>query len=179
MIKKKFIKTALKFLISIPKKFQIIFIHYRQGKDKKNKNFGLFGTGGLEKNDYKDITFLGLKGICLPNSYYISQINYFKKTLKNPYFIILTDNQKRAKKIFKNLKNKNISKNNIYVDLCIMSLSSNGILSNSSISWWGGYLMNKKKILFAPKYWLGWKRKIVCQTGGEPKFAQLIDVKKL
>jgi hypothetical protein len=39
--------------------------------------------------------------------------------------------------------------------------------------------MTKKKYLFAPKYWLGWKRRIVFQTGGEPKFAKLIDINKL
>lgn len=179
VIKNQFKFKALNFIQKIPKKFELVFIHYRQGKDKDSKNFGLFGSGGLHKNDYKDIKFLGLKGIELPNSYYFRQISFFNKKLKKPYFIILTDNEKKAAKNFKYLKHKTISKNNIFVDLCIMIICRNGILSNSSISWWGGYLMTKKKYLFAPKYWLGWKRRIVFQTGGEPKFAKLIDINKL
>ena len=37
--------------------------------------------------------------------------------------------------------------------------------------------MKNRKILFGPKYWLGWKRKIEFQSGGEPSFAKLVDPK--
>ena len=102
------------------------------------------------------------------DNYYFDLINLLKKRVRNPYYIILSDNTNRAKKTFSYLKNKIISQNNTFVDLTIMSLCNYGIMSNSSISWWGGYLMKNRKILFGPKYWLGWKRKIEFQSGGAP-----------
>jgi hypothetical protein len=43
-----------------------------------------------------------------------------------------------------------------FVDLCIMSLCSGGIISNSTLSWWGAWLIEKEnKIIIAPKNWFG------------------------
>ena len=41
-----------------------------------------------------------------------------------------------------------------YTDLCLMSLCSGGIISNSSFSWWGAWLSNSNKII-SPKTWYG------------------------
>ena len=172
-IKLKHINSAKKFLSKIPLNKNLIFVHYRQGR----KNI-IDHRFKYNLDDYKKIKFLGLEGIALPDNYYFDLINLLKKRVRNPYFIILSDNSNRAKKTFSYLKNKIISKNNLCVDLTIMSLCNYGIMSNSSISWWGGYLMKKRKILFGPKYWLGWKRKIEFQSGGEPSFAKLVDPNK-
>jgi hypothetical protein len=42
-----------------------------------------------------------------------------------------------------------------YVDLCLMSLCSGAIIANSSLSWWGAWLQNKKGKVVAPKTWFG------------------------
>jgi hypothetical protein len=43
-----------------------------------------------------------------------------------------------------------------YVDLCLMSLCSHAIIANSSMSWWGAWLINNKnKKIIAPKKWFG------------------------
>tara|TARA_B110000977_G_scaffold183464_1_gene246127 strand:+ start:769 stop:1695 length:927 start_codon:yes stop_codon:yes gene_type:complete len=177
-IKPSHLKEAQIFFSGIPPRKKYVFIHYRQGKSIKEKKMGLFGMSGIGKKDYQIIEFLGMKGLALPDLYYKELIKFFIKKLKNPHFIILSDDKNYAKKKFSFLKKKSISKNDLFVDLSIMSLCSYGIMSNSSISWWGGYLMKKRKILFGPKYWLGWKRKIVFQAGGEPSFARLIDPNK-
>ncbi len=43
-----------------------------------------------------------------------------------------------------------------YVDLCLMSLCSDAIIANSSLSWWGAWLIdNPNKKVIAPKPWFG------------------------
>ena len=44
-----------------------------------------------------------------------------------------------------------------YIDLCLMSLCSGGIIANSSMSWWGAWLQNDTDKIVAPNPWYGAK----------------------
>ena len=43
-----------------------------------------------------------------------------------------------------------------YLDMCLMSLCDHAIIANSSMSWWGAWLIkNKNKKVIAPSMWFG------------------------
>jgi len=44
-----------------------------------------------------------------------------------------------------------------YIDICLMSLCSGGIIANSSMSWWGAWLQNDRGKVIAPYPWYGEK----------------------
>lgn len=54
------------------------------------------------------------------------------------------------------LKNATFVEENDYIELWLMSLCKNNILSNSSFSWWGAFLNeNKNKKVISPSMWFG------------------------
>lgn len=87
--------------------------------------------------------------------YYQSAIEYIKKKVNSPLFIILSDDIKWCK------KNLDLPQNSIFVtwndraksyrDMQIMSICKHNIIANSSFSWWGAWLNNNpEKIVVAP-----------------------------
>jgi hypothetical protein len=159
-IKEKYLANARSFLSGIPKNAEKVFIHIRRG-------------------DYLHELFEGEPGINLPQSYYEKAIDIIRNDMKNPFFILLSDDPLYIQGCFRNLEPKIISDNTKEVDLAIMTLCDAGIISNSSYSWWGAYLMKSKKHIIAPKYWYGWKKKVESHPGIQPTFAEVIAVTDL
>jgi len=155
-LKDRYINKANDFLINVPDKFTKIFIHVRRG-------------------DYLTEVYLDKKGINLPLSYYKKAISLVSEKIDNPYYIILSDDNDFVEAAFNDLENKIISPNSSEVDLAVMSLCDGGIVSNSSYSWWGAFLIKNKKIVVMPKYWLGWKSKTQSHKGINLAFADIID----
>ena len=85
--------------------------------------------------------------------YYEQALTYFDNDLP---VIIFSDDTEWVKK--QNLFSSDrffISENNgTEFDLCLMSLCTYAIITNSSFSWWGSWLANNKKTI-APKKWFG------------------------
>ncbi len=168
MIKRKHINRAKKFLDSISKdKNKIIFFHIRLGQKIRHH----YHTSN-EKNDVQKFTIFEKKGTKLPNNYYMHQLKFFKKKYPNSKILIISDNIFLAKKIFSNIKDIFFSNLNLYEDLALLSLCSHGVLSNSSFSWWGHYLMKKPRLVVVPKYWLGWKSKKEFPLGITPRYVK-------
>lgn len=155
-IKKKYINEAKCYLSAIPDNFTKVFVHVRRG-------------------DYLNEVFIDEVGWDLPTKYYFKAINIIKNNIDNPFFIFLSDDTDFVEKYFQNIDKKIISKNSMHVDLAIMTLCQAAIISNSSFSWWGAYLMNSRMITIAPKYWVGWKKKIESNVGIQPSFSLVID----
>ncbi len=85
--------------------------------------------------------------------YYYSAINMFDDDKK---FLVFSDDLDWCKKNFQNDKFVLINDNLDYIDLYLMSMCSSAIISNSSFSWWGAYLIKESnKKIIAPKNWFG------------------------
>ena len=90
--------------------------------------------------------------------YYLKAINESSKFFKNPkYFIFtddpswVTDNFVLDHSYFIVAVNQDTKS---FYDMHLMSLCKSNIIANSSFSWWGAWLNNKKdKIIYAPKNW--------------------------
>jgi len=137
-IKSKNLNKANKLLANIPSNKHKIFVHIR-------------------RVDYINESCFGIKGLTLPLSYYKNCIRWFEDNIENPFFVFLSDDTEFVEYCFNDIENKVIFNNEIGVDFAVMVLCKSGIISNSSFSWWGAYLMKERYQVFAPKYWMGYK----------------------
>ena len=92
-------------------------------------------------------------GVCT-KEYYQNAINHIRRQIKNPFFIIFSDDMEY---VINNLKLENshfVSGNSGYVDLYLMSLCKNFILANSTFGFWAAILNQlEEKIVCVPQYW--------------------------
>jgi hypothetical protein len=90
----------------------------------------------------------------LDMTYYLKSLEYFDK---NRQKIIFSDDPDwvKSQKIFSKstfIISNNLTNNDTYLDLALMTLCNDHIISNSSYSWWGAWLSNENKVI-APKTW--------------------------
>ena len=137
-IKSKHLNKANNLLANIPSSKHKIFVHVR-------------------RLDYINESCFGVKGATLPRAYYQTCIKWFETNIENPFFIFLSDDIEFVECCFNDIENKVIFNNETGVDFAVMVLCKSGIISNSSFSWWGAYLMKERHQVFAPKYWMGYK----------------------
>lgn len=134
-----------------------IFVHFRRGDYSKHK---VLGNSPL-----------------LPVDYFKIQMKWFKTKYPDCIFIFLSDSAEEVREQFSNLPFKIvISSNSTEVDFFIMTLCDAGILSASSFSWWGGYLMESKGPLRVPKNWLGFQSGIDYHSNPLPPRSKAVDV---
>lgn len=97
------------------------------------------------------------------NDFYICTPDYFKKAIykmnkivKNPQYVVFSDDVDWCKKNMKFPKNTLYESGNdeIWEKIRLMYSCKNFIISNSTFSWWAQYLSHSKnKIVIAPKIW--------------------------
>lgn len=156
-IKNKYLVKADEFLRDIPLNKHKVFVHIRRG-------------------DYKDYTVYG-KSTLLPMRYFKEQLEWFLKNREDPFFIFLSDEPEFIEKEFDFIDNKVISSEKHYgIDFGIMTKANSAILSPSSFSWWGSYLMEQRDIVFAPKYWLGFNSGIEYQCKSMANFCIEVEI---
>jgi len=149
--KEKYVKEAEKFISNYQDYYKVA-VHIRLG-------------------DFRNYYICGENPI-LPFDYFHKKIRWFLENRENPFFIFLSDEPDKIKNEFSYLGDKMVISENPYqVDFLIITMCDAAIISCSSFSWWGTYFMKKRDIVFAPKYWIGFKIKKEYLRGVFPSFA--------
>jgi len=144
------LEIAINFLSKINK--EKIFLHVRRGDNVYQPDS--FGMCSLEyfsnalKYFFKDIAVVIVSDDiewCKNQSLFKDERFYFSDFSLEKEFWIFGD-------LFGEEKKSCLP----YIDLCLMSLCSGGIISNSTFSWWGAWLIkNPKYPIIAPTPWFG------------------------
>jgi len=96
-----------------------------------------------------------------PNHHPVQTLEYYNKSIEylkdsTDLFMVFSDDIEWCKD---NIKTDNIiyfEDEKDYIEIYLMSLCDNNIISNSSFSWWGAWLnRNENKIVIGPKIWFG------------------------
>jgi hypothetical protein len=115
----------------------------------------------VRRTDYLDFGSdeLGGLNLALPLSYYNNCFEYIKN-IEDYKIVFLSDDLNYTRNLFGPKKNYLFEQNDEIIDFLLLKNADVICAANSSFSWWGAYLNQKKdKIVFAPEYWLGFKVK--------------------
>ena len=86
--------------------------------------------------------------------YYLNAINELKSDTE--IFLIFSDDIEWCKNNFKGEEYYFIENEKDYIEIYLMSMCKNNIISNSSFSWWGAWMnKNQNKKVIGPKKWFG------------------------
>lgn len=106
----------------------------------------------IRRGDYRNISNL------LPVNYYYNALKYMKNIIKNPFWIIFSDDINWVKRNIRFEDNYYYvgerEKLKDYEELMIMSCCKHNIIANSTYSWWGAWLnKHENKIVIGPSRW--------------------------
>lgn len=125
----------------------------------------------------------------LGKTYYEEAIKLVCKNTVNPTFFIFSNDIQWCKDIFLDLLSQEITQNNRFVfidnnsegdaseELELMKSCQNGIVANSTFSWWGAFLQrNPNKTIVVPNKWLYSEditQKVIPQSSNQEKWYSL------
>jgi hypothetical protein len=148
------VKDELRNLFKIKKPFVDAFEKVKKQFPVSKKKAVLH----IRRGDYVD------SQLSLPVSYYKKAIEIIGDF--NVQYIFISDDPSYVEKEFKYIPGKYISLSDEITDLQFLMNADFCVLSNSSFSWWGAWLnSNKSKQVFAPEFWLGFKKRKEFPTG--------------
>lgn len=96
-----------------------------------------------------------------PDYHPLLSLEYFKNAIDltkkdTDRFIIFSDDIEWCKQTFQGEKFMFVENEKDYIELYMMSLCKNNIISNSTFSWWSAWLnLNEQKTVVSPKQWFG------------------------
>lgn len=131
----------------------------------------------VRRGDYKDWTIIG-KSPLLPMAYFEEGIRKIQTAHPDTIFICLSDNIEEVKSTLTSEKLHFFSGKNVYEDFAMMTFCDGGVVSNSTLSWWGGYLSNRTLPIIAPEDWVGFPLELEYPVGIIGDWMQAIPVPK-
>lgn len=94
-------------------------------------------------------------GICT-EAYYRNAVEYIRKYVENPLFIVFSDNMELAMQMIRgnDVYYVRPEEGSSFVDMYLMSQCRHHIIANSTYSWWGAWLTEREDtIVTAPERW--------------------------
>jgi hypothetical protein len=110
--------------------------------------------------DYVTWSVYGVQGVDLPVSYYINSFKTIEQNIKDPCYIIFSDDLQKAKSVMHAAGRQCVvyEGETAIEDFAGLASCSHAVLSASSFAWWAAKLIsNPDKLVVAPEYWLGFK----------------------
>lgn len=143
-----FIKVKEKYIAEFNSKYQNLL----------NKKYIAVHVRRTDYIDYGSDELGGLN-LTLPLNYYNNCFEYIKN-IKEYKIVFVSDDIEYTKNLFGLKENYLFEQNNEIIDFLLLKNADIICVANSSFSWWGAYLNQKKdKIVLAPQFWLGFKIK--------------------
>jgi hypothetical protein len=113
------------------------------------------------KYDTKNLTCVHVRRgdyLKFKDFHFTCDINYYKNAINlinDTKFIFISDDIDWVKSTFKSDNFLYSDLNDEILDLTLITMCKNVIISNSSFSWWGAYLNSNNGKIIAPKKWFG------------------------
>lgn len=132
----------------------------------------------IRLGDYAQWTVLGKPGVSLPRQFYKFAMAQIAKKIDNPVFVIFSDDKEAARNfIGGEYETFDFNGGSPIIDLAGISICSHAIISASTFSWWGAFLISSEnKIVLAPKYWAGYKSSVWYPSNIQTKYFKYIEV---
>lgn len=127
-------KHATEFLSQLPDGPKA-FIHIRRGDYRRWK---IFGRSPLLELDY-----------------FRRGKRKIESAAPGTQFIVLSDEPDAVADILSEPDTHLFTGQNVYEDFGLMTLCDGGVVSNSTLSWWGGFFSGRSLPVIAPQGWLG------------------------
>ena len=150
-------KESLKKIFAIKKSYQKVFQEKYGYLFSQNKILVISMRLG---QDYKNFILPDLNNakVFLPNEWYTTLLSKIEKEYDS--VLIISDEIEDAKLILGEKFSYIFIDDSPEIQFQMMMNANGCIIGNSSYSWWGGFLNEKKgKKIYAPKYWAGYNAK--------------------
>jgi hypothetical protein len=132
-LKEQYLAAARAFLATLPPG-PAAFVHMRRG-------------------DYKNWTVLGRSPLIGPG-YFSRGMALIEKAAPGTQFVLLSDEIEAAAEALPGANLHVFRGANVYEDFGMMTLCAGGIISNSTLSWWGGRMCGRTLPVVSPEGWL-------------------------
>lgn len=116
----------------------------------------------VRRGDYKDFLILGGVKPMLPEEWYKRALEALLHKIpdKDVHIFFVGDDPEWCEEVFSAYPYLTVCRSDPLHDLSLMARCAGGVVSNSTFAWWGASLGSTKKKIIAPRYWLGWQKRV-------------------